>query len=348
MNKSDKKKNSSALFVIAAFAAVVILMFIARIRSENVQKISIPLNNGMSALLSNNNLLAAVSNDNKIYVLSWTDLSKKPRQGQVESGETVFVNPDTIVSVKRANPDYLVVSCLDANSISWKIPLSLPSNTASLCANQDGSKIILLLERGSGQNTAFELFEAELNTKQVKPITAIPSEQGRVEHLSVSNDGRYVFAAGEKKGHGWMFVADTKEKKVAWQKEQPEWKKAYKGIFSKDGDIIYVRGSDSMLTLVKTSSGEIADRWLPIEENKSTYRVQPAQTVAISSEGGLVAATVVGDVYAWDTRTGKKYDIAGVRQKVFGSMVFSPDGKYLATSDMRQGGTIKVAQMPNH
>jgi len=317
-------------------------------RSQNVQKISIPLNNGIIALLTYNNLLAAVSNDNKIYVWEWSGLPKKPREIAVESSEAVFAAPDTIISVKRTNPDCLVISGFDANSESKKIPLSMTSTAASLCANRDGSKIILLLERGSDQRVTYELFEVEFNTKQVRPVTSIPSEQGRVEHFSVSDDGRYVVAVGEKKKHGWLFVADTKENKIVWQKELPDFKKLYKGVFSKDGEMIYIRGSDSMLTLVKTSSREIVDRWLPTEENKSTYRVQPAQTVAISSDGSLVAATVVGNVYVWDTKTRKKYNVSGVGQKVFSSMVFSPDGRFLATADLRQGGVIKIARTPRY
>ena len=334
--------------MVVIFAAVVILMFVARMRGQDVQKISIPLNNGIVSLLTYNNLLAAISNDNKIYVLEWSGLSKKPREGVVESSEAVFVAPDTIVSVKRTNPDCLVVSGFDANSVSQKIPLSLTSNTASLCASQDGNKIILLLERGGGEHLTYELFEVEFNTKQVRPLTAIPSEQGRVEHFSVSNDGRYVVAAGEKKEHGWMFVADTKEKKIVWQKELPDLKKLYKGVFSNDGEIIYLRGSDSMLTLVKTSSGEIIDRLLPTKENKDTYRAQQTQTVVISNNGGLVAAVVGGGIFAWDTKTREKYDITGAGHKVMSSIVFSPDAKFIATSDMRQGGDINIIRTPRH
>jgi WD40 repeat protein len=348
MDKPQSKNKSSVFFIVGVFAAVMILMFIARIRSQDVQKISIPLNNGIVSLLTYDNLLAAISNDNKIYVLQWSDLSKKPREGVVESGEAVFVAPDTIVSVKRTNPDCLVVSGFDANSENKKLTLSLTSNVAHLNASRDGSRIILLLEQGDGERITYELFEVEFNAKRVRPIAAMPAEQGRVEHFTVSNDGRYVVAVGEKKEHGWLFVVDTKENKIIWQKELPDLKKLYKGVFSNDGAIIYIRGSDSMLTLVKTSSGEIIDRWLPTKENKSTYKTQPAQTVTSSSDGGLVAATVFGDVYVWDAKTRKKYDILGAGQKVFSSMVFSPDGRFIATSDMRQGGDIKIIRAPRH
>jgi WD40 repeat protein len=347
VDKPQSKNKSSAVFIVGVFAAVVILMFIARMRGQDVPKISIPLNNGIVSLLTYDNLLAAISNDNKIYVLQWSDLSKKPREGVVESGEVVFVAPDTIVSVKRTNPDCLVVSGFDANSVSRKIPLSLTSNVAHLNASRDGSRIILLLEHG-GKDVTYELLEVLLNTGQVRPIAAIPSEQSKLGHFSVSDDGRYVVAAGERNEHGWLFVVDTKEKKIVWQKEFPDFRKLYKGVFSNDGEVIYVRGSDSMLTLVKTSSGEIIDRWLPTKENKDTYRAQQTQTVVISKDGGLVAAVVGGGIFAWDTKTREKYDIIGVGHKVMSSIVFSPDAKFIATSDMRQGGDIKIIRTPRH
>jgi WD40 repeat protein len=351
VNKTQPNNKTSAFFLIVVFAAVMMLMFIARMRSQNVQKISIPLNNGIVALLSYNNLLGAISNDNKIYVLQWSYLSKKPREGTIESSEAVFAAPDTILSVKRTNPDCLVVSGFDANSENKKIPLLLTSNTAYLSASLDGSKIFLLLERGGkdgSEHITYDLFEVLLDRGQVQLIAAITSEKSKLEHFSVSDDGRYVVAAGERNEHGWMFLADTKERRMVWQKEFPDLRKLYKGVFSKDGSIIYLRGSDSMLALAKTNSGEMIDRLLPTEENKSTYRTQPAQTVAISKDGDLVAATVFGNIYVWETKTRKKYNIGGTGQKVFSSMVFSPDAKFIATADMRQGGDIKIVQLPRH
>lgn len=351
MNKPKPKNKSSAVFIVGVFAAAVILMFIARMHSGDVQKINMPLNNGIITLLTHNNLMAAISNDNKIYVWNWADLSKKYREYAVEPGEAAFAATDTIVSVKRTNPDCLVVSGFDANSESKKIPLLLTANTAHLSANLDGSKIILLLERGDkdgSEHITYDLFEVLPDKGQVQLINAIASEKSKLEHFSISDDGRYIVAAGEKNGHGWLFVVDTKEKKMLWQKELPDFRKFNKGVFAKDGEIIYLRGSDSMLTLVKTSSGEIIDRWLPTKENKDTYRAQQTQAVVISNDGGLVAAVVGGSIFAWDTKTREKYDITGAGHKVLSGITFSPDAKFIATSDMRQSGDIKIVRVPRH
>ncbi len=351
MNKPQQKNKSSVIFIVGVFAAVVILMFVAKMHSGDVQKINIPLNNGIVSLLTHNNLLAAISNDNKIYVWNWADLSKKYREYTVEPGEAAFAANDTIVSVKRTNPDCLVISGFDANNESKKIPLTLTANTAHLSANIDGSKIILLLERGgkdNGGHVTYDLFEVLPDKEQVQLITAIASEKSRVEHFSVSDDGRYIVAVGEKNEHGWMFLADTKEKRMVWQKELPDLKKLYKCVFSKNGDIIYLRGGDSVLTLVKTDSGEISNSWLPAKEIKYTYKTQQTQAVVISNDGGMVAAVIGGSIVAWDTKTREKYDIIGAGHKVLSGIAFSPDAKFVATSDMRQSGDIKIARVPRH
>jgi len=351
VDKPRKKSSSAVLFSVGAFAAIIVIMLIANRRSRIANEIRLPLNNGIVNLSTCDNLLTAISHDNKIYVWDWADLSKKPREGVLESDQGILITSDTVVSVKRANPDRVVVSGLGADKSHKTISLPTKSDTAYLSANRDRSRIVLLLARsndGNNSSARYDLLDVLIDSGQVQPILTIDSEQSNLGHLSVSDDGNCIVSAGEKNSHGWMCVVDAREKRLMWQKEMPDVRKIYKAAFASDGDTIYVRGSDSTLLLFKTSSGDIIDRLLPIEENKSTYRAQPVQTVAASPNGGLVAATVFGTVYVWDSRTHKILFGENSGHKVISSMVFSPDSGYLATSDMRQGGTIKVWRMPGH
>jgi WD40 repeat protein len=100
--------------------------------------------------------------------------------------------------------------------------------------------------------------------------------------------------------------------------------------------------------LIKTGSGELIDRLVPIEENKSTYSAQAIQTVTASNDGSLVAAIVFSNIYVWDTKTHNKLFTAESWHKVISSMAFSTDSRFLATSDMRQGGKIRILRMPRH
>jgi WD40 repeat protein len=348
MNKSQKKKGSPIVVFIIALAIIFAVIVVSNRRSSVVAELNMPLNNGIANLSTCGNLLSAASNDNKIYVWDWTNLSKKPQEGIIESDQAVLITPETVVSVKRANPDSVVISGLDANKTRKELYLPSGSGTAFLGVNQDRSRIVLLLARSDtgGSAVKIDLFDVSIKAQRVQPIFTIDSESGNVGHLSVSNEGNHVVVVGEMNGQGWMFVADLKEKRLVWQKEMPDFKKIFRAAFSADGKIIYARGTDSTLLLLNTDTGEEIRRLLPVKENKSTYRIMPVQAVEVSPNGNLVAAVIGGGVYIWDTKTVQILGSLDGSQKILSSIAISPDSQLLATSNMRQGGKIIIQRIP--
>jgi WD40 repeat protein len=348
MNRSQKQKSSPIIVFVIALAIITIAIIVSNRRSPVVAKLILPLNNGIANLSTCGNCLFAVTNDDKIYVWDWTNLSKKPREGIVESDQAALVTPDTVVSVKHTNPDSVVISGLDANETRRKIYLPSDSDTAFLSVNQDRSKIVLLLVRNNNRDETLniDLLDVLTDSLRVQPIFTIKSESGNIGHLAVSNDGNRVVVVGERKDQGWMFVADLKEKRLVWQKEMPDFKKIFRAAFSADGKIIYARGTDSTLLVLSADSGEEIRRLLPVKENKSTYRIMPVQAVEVSHDGSFVAAAVASTIYICDTKTVKIFGSLGSGQKILSSIAISPDSKLLATSNMRQGGKIIIQRIP--
>ena len=348
MDKSQKQKSSPILVFVVALSVIFIAIIVSNLRSSVVAQLVLPFNNGIANLSTCGNLLSAVSNDNKIYVWDWTNTSKKPREGIVESVQAALLTPDTVVSVKHTNPDSVVISELDANETQRKIYLLSDSGTAFLGVNRDRSRIVLLLVRNNNRSETLniDLLDVLTDSQRVQPIFTIKSESGNIGHLAVSNDGNRVVVVGERNDHGWMFVADLKEKRLVWQKEMPDFKKIFRATFSADGKIIYVRGTDSTLLLFNTDTGEEIRRLLPVKENKSTYRIMPVQAVEVSHDGSFVASAVVSTIYIWDTKTVKILGSLSGCQKILSSIAISPDSKLLATSNMRQGGKIIIQRIP--
>jgi WD40 repeat protein len=348
MDKSQKKKGSPIVVFIIALAIIFIAIIVSNSRSPVVVQLNLLLNNGIANLSTCRNFLYAVTNDDKIYVWDWANLSNKPREGLIESGQAALMTPETVVSVKRVNPESVVISGLDANETRRKIYLPSDSGTAFLGVNQDRNRIVLLLVRNknSDETVNIDLLDVLTDSQRVQPIFTIDSESGNVGHLSISNDGNRIVVAGERNGQGWMFVADLKEKQLVWEKEMPDFKKVFKAVFSADSEIIYARGTDSTLLVLNARSGEEIRRLLPVKENKSTYKTQPVQAVEVSRDGNLVAAAVESTVYVWDAKTGKKLGMLVGGHKLLSSIAISPDSRLLATSDMRQGGKIIIQRIP--
>ncbi|MBN2019147.1 MAG: hypothetical protein JW749_02855 [Sedimentisphaerales bacterium] len=349
MDKPQKKTGSPILLFFAAFAVVIIVTIVTNRRSPVAAELQIPLNNGIAALSTCGNLLAAVSNDSRFYIWEWTDLSKSHQEFDVESDQSVLLALDKAISLKRIRPDYVTLSRLEDGKKQVKIPLPYESDVGCLGINSDRSRIFILLTDGNrqgGDQVKCELLEVLVDSEKIDRILTFNSEKSFPANISVSDDGRYIVVAGEKNNLGWVAVLDAKEDRLLWQKEMPEFEKIFRAVFSKDGEVIYARGTDSTLLVIKADSGEITDRLLPIKKNRNTFRVQATQTVAVSRDGNLVAATIFTGVYVWNTNTKKKLCEFGSSHKAISSITFSDDSRYLATSDMRQGGKIIILKLP--
>ena len=352
MSKSDKKK-SPAVFFFAAFFAVVVIMFVVNRESVLVEKVRFPFNSGVAKLSTYKNFLVAVSFDDRIYIWDWDDLSNKPQVGSVESYQAALLDSGMVVSLRQQNPKAVVVTNLKDGKKHREVPIASNDGNTYLDVNRDRTAVALLVgadEGGESKKASYELSIVDPDTGKLERVVKITKEvaEGRVRNLAVSDDGAFIVLFGEKKGSGWMLLADVKQQRVVWEKEVPELRLFFSAVFSTDSRATYIRGSDSTLYKVETASGEILERLLPLKENKSTLKSQHAQTVAMSSDGRFVAATVFATAYVWDCETGEEIFSQRPDHKLVGCLAFSPDSRFLATSDMRQGGTIGIWRIPVH
>jgi WD40 repeat protein len=166
--------------------------------------------------------------------------------------------------------------------------------------------------------------------------------------VAVSDDRGLVVLAGEKDGQGWVVLVDVGQKRVAWVEKLPDLQKVRSAVFSPDGSVIYIRGTDSTVQKISTDTGQVLKRLLPRSKNGSTAGDQHVQTVATSSDGHFMAASVSNTVYVWDCATERVIFSKLPGHKLIGGFAFSRDARYLATCDTRQGGTIKIWRIPKH
>lgn len=349
--KSNKKKKSPIVFFLGAFVAVVIIMFIANRKSVLVEKIRFPFNNGVAALSTYENFLVAVSLDDKIYVWDWNGLSGKPQVGSVQSYQAALLKSDMVISLRQGNSKALVATNLKGDKKYREIPIASNDGNAYLGVNRDGSIVALLLAENQDNErvrTSYEILTVDIDAGKFYSVVEIIEDTGesQLRDLAVSDDGAFVVLFGEKNGCGWMLLVNLKQRRAVWEKQVPELGLFFDAAFSTDSKVIYARGSDSTLHKIEMASGRILERLLPLKENKSTLKSQHAQTVAISPDGRFVAATVFATAYVWYCETGEEIFSQRPDHKLVSSLAFSPDSRFLATSDMRQGGMIGIWRIP--
>jgi WD40 repeat protein len=349
MDTSSNRKKFHIIIFGLCFAGIVFITLLANWRSALVREVHFPFNNGVAYICTRGNYLTAASHDDKLYVWDWNDLSAKPRIFDMQSDQAVLLESGHIASVKRSNAQAVDVTNLDNGNVDAKIPIHAENKRVYLGANRGGSSIAAVLvnvddiARGTGQ----EVVVVDCVAGLVDPVVILgEAALDRIMGMAVSDDGVFVALAGEMAGRGRVVLVSVKQKRVAWFKELPDLQKVRNAVFSTDGKLIYLRGTDSTVQIMDAQTGGILKRLLPMGENKSTAGDQSVQTLAASSDGSFLAASISGTVYVWDCKTEKVILKKGPGHKLVGGMTFSPDSRYLATCDSRQGGTIKIWRIP--
>jgi len=344
-------KRPSITIFLAAFAAVAVITFIANVKSVFVKELSFGFNNGVSQLSTWQNSLVAFSLDKTAYVWNWNDLSAEHINCPVESDQAGLLKSGLVISVLRQKPAAVVITDLATRQTSKEIPVYSTAKLAYLKVSHDQSTAAVVLEvTPASQNSSrtFEILTSQGDFDYMHAVAAFTGNTADCElrNLAVSDGGEFVALFGTKDNCGWVVLADTAQRKVVWEKRLQDFVLCFNAVFAPDKQKIYVRGSDSSVYEIDTASGEVLGRLLPVKDNKSTLMIQPVQTVTVSADGRLIAATVGGIVYVWDAGTKEKIFTKAAGHKLISGIAFSPDGRLLATSDLRQGGVVKIWHMP--
>ncbi|MGA2173307.1 MAG: WD40 repeat domain-containing protein [Sedimentisphaerales bacterium] len=352
MTAQGNKKKSPVIWFGLGFVAVVLATLIANWQSSLVRELHFPLNNGVAGLFTYSHFLAAVSQDDQIYIWNWSDLKDKPDVSAVKADQAVLVAPNTVLSARRAHTETIFVSELGNDKNYKSIAMNGASSHTWLGSNRDKSTVVAVTERGDDSNSEQVVYELRrvnwqnLRSEQITQITT--NKTSRLLNVAVSDDGKYVLLTGQKAKTGWMVLVDIISNVVMWDKQAADFERFGIAVFLPDGKFIYARTSDSTLYKIDTGSGGIIDRWPASKTNGSVLGDTSVQDVGVSPDGRTVASIVASDLCMWDSRTGKQIFRRTPEHKIESGLAFSPDGRFVATSDMRQGGTIKIWRVPAH
>jgi WD40 repeat protein len=353
MTAPNKKKKSPKLFFLICFVVVLIIAIIPNRQSVLVKEISIPLNNGISKLSTCGKFLLAVSLDNKAYIIEWDNLSNKYRTIPVQSDQTVLLNNGIIVSTEKYNARSIVLTSLNGDTKSRAITLDTGEGRAflNIGRNQNTTIATIAQAKANQQNqTTFTFYLVDPNNNSTQYLFKADAGVDINQWISVSasDDCKLISLCGEKQGRCWIALCNMKEKRIAWETELPTPVLFFNCVFSPDSKLIFARGSDSTVYKFDCSSGQPAGQLRATKDNTNTEKYLHAQSVQVSNDGSLIGAVVSSIVCIWDQNTGRKIFSRDPSHKVIIGMAFSPDSKFLATADMRQGGKIKIWRLPEH
>ena len=352
MGVSKSKKKSPVALFFAGFVLVVIIMLVANQRSALVDEMQLPFNQGIRELSTYKNSLMAVSSDYKIFVWDWDELSKKPRTGSVESQQAVLLEGDLIASLRLAGSEAIVLKDIKGDETHKEISIGSGSESkAYLRANssRDVLAVILADEENGATEPSFQFFTIDLDAGRALKVLDVTDQEGGLQltDFAVSDDGQFIVGAGSKGEHACMLLVDLRQKKVIWEKMLPDTENFTSVIFSRGTGTIYA-GSDDSLYKVQTDLGELLRRIQVTEKVETAHKPIPIQYIAVSPDGKLVAVTLFQRLYIFECTMGRCIFKKSSGHKLAGALVFAPDSRFVATCDLRQGGTIKIWKVPQY
>jgi WD40 repeat protein len=350
MAGQDSKKKSPVTLFFLAFAAIAILMFIARYRSVLLHELSAP--GGTEKLSTCGEQLIAISVNNEIYSWLWKDLSEQPQISSVGAKKIVAMSSDRLLLVPPVANNLLILSNLKGDRELGALSLGENKKCKLLQASPNGKFAVAALvpapvfqqeDAGGDSDKQVQLVIIDPNLTSVRPVETKTIEQGlQLIDIGISNDGNLIAAVGGG-DKGWLFVAGANDKQLLWEHYVEDCKELNKVVFSLDGKMVYASESGRRVYIFDITAKKLVKR-LEMDKYKTPpNNPQTISCIAVSPDGSLLAAasSPASKVWIWDIKTGEKIITIETGEFSICSIVFSPDSSLLAGT--RGGdGPVKI------
>jgi len=166
-------------------------------------------------------------------------------------------------------------------------------------------------------------------------------------NFAVSDDGSFIAGVGEQDGHARIVLIDMEQKQTMWTKTLSQTEAFGSVIFSLDSKTIFAGGGDGAVYWFRVSDGKLVDHFRFKGKAKIPHEIISIRHMTISPDSSLLAYTYGFKIYVFDCKTKREIYSQRPGQKLPGPLVCSPDSNFIATSDLRQGGKIKIWPRPS-
>jgi WD40 repeat protein len=351
MTKTGSKKSPVVMFI-GAFVVIVIVMIIANQSKDVGVALVMPFNEGIRSLSTYENKLLAVASDGKTFIWDWDRLDQKAVVGKAAFEQALLLDIDSVISIKQGRSATIVVSSVQDEKIEKEIRLDSDTDLGIISANRDRSTFVAILAVSSDSKdwTDYEFYNIDLEGKRAFRINKASDDNSLIQltDFAVSDDGRFIAAAGERGHKARLMLIDIGRQRLLWDNIYDKPNGFGSIVFSFDGKTIYAGGDDGTVYYFQTSDGELIDHFKFREETSVAHETISVQNLTFSPDGTLLAYTYGFKIYIFDHKNKTEIHSQRPGQKLPGPIVFSPDSSQIATSDFRQGGKIKIWPVPEH
>jgi hypothetical protein len=337
-------KNIYFWLVIVFIVVQAIIIFLNQPGKDRIT-LDIPNNRGIEELWTRGNQLIAAEMGVGYHIFDWDHLQSGHRAIPAAYDPSILLEEDRILSVKEKKG--LVFENSPGRSL-W-IPFSDLAAENSLDADLSCSTIILTRQFIRDSAVQYRVERVDLKQEIIHQITEI---EGRgdfiLRKVLVPESGDPIILAGARDKQAWLGVIDPAANRVSWEKKYPEEGEFFTTCFLKDKNVIYAGSRNGAVYEIDAFSGQVTRQIQLVPERQDKTKLRTIQRVILSPDQTKLAASCDPVYFLVDLQTWKILQKVPVSHKIISGVAFSPDGRYLATSDIRASGIIEIFDLSEH
>ncbi|MEJ5259733.1 MAG: WD40 repeat domain-containing protein [Anaerohalosphaeraceae bacterium] len=327
------------LHVLAVIVLVQVLVLVLNYRRQEQIILKIPDNQGIEELWTRDNHLIASEMGRGFHLFDWSNLQAARRDLPAAFYPSLLLPDERILSVKEKRG--LVLENSPGRSL-W-IPLSGQPAEVLLVSDAACSTIILACQYLSDQRSEYRFQRVDLQQEILLNLAEL--QGGRdflIRRLCVSDTQDKLILAGTKDKKAYLALIEIPGGRVVWEKIYPEEMEFYSVCFLDNPPLIFAGSRDGAVSRIDAADGRLLETLPLVPLQAGQTKLRTIQRVVLSPDRKTLAASCDPSFYLIDVQTWQLRRKTGVSHKIISGMAFSPDGRYLATSDIRGSGIIEI------
>ena len=345
--KSKKTKNHLFYF---AFAAVIAIAVVNNLTRSKMTPLLVPNNSGVSKLETVDNILVGIFQDGHTALWDWSTLE------QIEdflavSNRTVLLGSQHMVTVNNTGKKTMIQYSLPSGKKLNDMPVGRKDQDLWPRISPNKNDIVLIRRnpRDSKGNVLFELLLVDLVEELLSPLVVVTIQNEFEDVIEYVLDNQGIFyAVGSQSGQGRVVAVNMDTGKLAWDRVYENTEEFCSVVLSPDGQTVLAGNRNGILYKLDAENGDIAKPIQLLEEGETRPVTNDLSVLnlAFSPDGRFYVATIHPKVYILETATDRIVHQLAPADRLVSKVAFSPDNKFIATSDIRAGYPIKIWKFP--
>ena len=346
-----KKKKKSPLFFVAVFVILAGIVMVQNLVRETGVQLSVPDNAGVSFLETVDSSLICVFQDGDVAAWNWNNLPEQQGGFSIQTDRVIVLNKNQMAAVNKQGKKLMSVYSLPSGqkqkefSVGWDDQEVWPR----VSFNKNVTVLILKNPADSAGKVIYEFLAVDIEMEVTGVPVSLNTQADSEDFVDYSVDENSIlYAVGSKEEIGRVIAVDLEKGTILWDRTYDPALEFCSVMASPDNQHLLAGNRDGVLYKLNAKDGEIQKKIQLLEEGEvrqitNDYSVL---NLAFSPDGRYYVATINPPAYILDAETDTVIHTFSPASKLVSKIVFSPDNRFFATSDIRASYPIKIWPMP--